>query len=130
MDRILDYDDPVPGCVELNEPLTADVVQRFVEQGVSAVKVGPRVPADSLMRLADIPQLRGVDFAWRSDLLDGDVAFLEAMPWLTALSLSRCGQITDRAIEQLRRHEHLERVNLQWTGTGDRAIAALAGKPS
>ena len=52
------------------------------------------------------------------------------MPWLTALSLSRCSQITDRTIERLRNHHHLERINLQWTDTGDDAIAALAGKQS
>ena len=33
--EVLDYDDPVPGVVELNEPLTAGVVQRLIEQGIS-----------------------------------------------------------------------------------------------
>ena len=127
--QVLEYDDAVPGVIELNDPLTADVVQRLIEQGVGALKIGPRVTADSLSRLAEIPSLRGIDFAWRGDLLDGDVKCLEAMPWLTALSLSRCGQITDRTVERLRTHQHLERINLQWTDTGDAAIAALAGKP-
>jgi hypothetical protein len=126
---VLDYDDPVPAVVELNDPLTADVVQGLIEQGVSGVKVGSKVAADSLPRLAAIPTLRGIDLASRGDLLDGDVKFLEAIPGLTALSLSRCGQITDRTIERLRNHQHLERINLQWTDTGDAAIAALAGKP-
>jgi hypothetical protein len=128
--EVLDYDDPVPGVVELTEPLTADVVQQLIEHGVSGVKVGPKVAADSLARLAEIPTLRGIDLAWRADLLDGAVKFLEAMPWVTALSLSRCGQITDRTVERLRNHELLERINLQGTDTGDAAIAALAGKPS
>jgi len=128
--EVLQYDDAVPGAIELNEPLTADAVQRLNEQGVSALKIGPKVVADNLSRLAGIPTLRGIDLAWRGDLLDGDVKFLEAMPWLTALSLSRCGQITDRTVERLRNHERLERINLQWTDTGDAAIAALAGKPS
>jgi hypothetical protein len=128
--EVLDYDDPIPEVIELNEPITADVVQRLIERGVSAVKVGPKVAADNLSRLAHIPTLRGIDLAWRADLLDGDVTFLEAMPWLTALSLSRCGQITDRTIERLRNHQRLGRINLQWTDTGDAAIAALAGKPS
>ena len=127
---VLDYDDPVPDVVELNEPITPDLVARLIEQSVSGVKVGPKVPANGLARLAEIPALRRIDLAWRADLLDGDVAFLEAMPWLTALSLSRCGLITDRTVEQLRHHDRLERINLQWTDTGDRAIAALAGKPS
>src|SRR5262245_7269544 len=127
---VLEYDDTVPGAIELNEPLTADVVQRLIEQGVGAIKIGPKVTAASLSRLAEIPTLRGIDFAWRSDLLDGDVTFLEAMTWLTGLSLSRGGHTTDLPGERLRPHQHLERINLQWTDTGDAAIAALAGKPS
>jgi hypothetical protein len=128
--EVLEYDDPVPGVVELNEPLTPDVRRRLTEQRVTAVKIGPNVAAGSLASLAEISTIIGIDLAWRGDLLDEHVAFLEAMPWLTALSLSRCGQITDRTIERLRHHTHLERVNLQWTDTGDAAIAALAGKPS
>lgn len=125
---MLDYDDPIPGVIELNEPLTGDAVQRLIDRQVSGIKIGPQVSAHSLARLAGIPTLRRIDLAWRADLLDGDVKFLETMPWLTALSLSRCSRITDRAIERLRKHEHLERINLQWTDTGDEAIAALAGK--
>jgi hypothetical protein len=128
--EVLDYDDPVPDVVALDQSLTTDVVQRLSEEGVSGIKVGPKVPAESLARLAAITSLRRIDLAWRSDLLDGDLAFLEAMPWLTALSLSRCSQITDRTIERLRAHHHLQRINLQWTDTGDAAIAALAGKQS
>jgi hypothetical protein len=128
--EVLEYDDPVPGVVELNEPLTPGLVRRLTEQHVSAVKIGPNVAAGSLAPLAEISTLRGIDLAWRGDLLDENLAFLETMPWLTALSLSRCGQITDRTIERLRHHEHLKRINLQWTDTGDAAIAALAGNPS
>jgi hypothetical protein len=125
---VLDYDDPIPGVIELNEPLTGDAVQRLIDRQVSGIKIGPKVSAHSLARLAGIPTLRRIDLAWRADLLDGDVKFLETMPWLTALSLSRCSRITDRAIERLRNHEHLERINLQWTDTGDEALAALADK--
>jgi len=128
--EVLEYDDPVPGVVELNEPLTPDLLRRLTEQRASAVKIGPNVDAGSLAALAEISTLMGVELAWRGDLLDEHVAFLEAMPWLRALSLSRCGRITDRTIERLRQHTHLERINLQWTETGDAAIAALAGKPS
>jgi hypothetical protein len=127
---VLDYDDRIPGVVELNEPVTADVVARLIEQRAGGVKAGPRVAADSLARLAEIPTLQRIDLAWRADLNDGHVAFLEAVPRLTALSLARCSRITDRAIERLRNHDRLERINLQWTDTGDAAMAALAGKPS
>ena len=43
--EVLDYDDPVPDVVALNQSLTTDVVQRLVEEGVSGIKVGPKVPA-------------------------------------------------------------------------------------
>jgi hypothetical protein len=128
--QVLDYDDPVPGAIALNDALTQDVVQRLIEQQVRVVKVGQRVPADTLARLADVPTLRGIDLSNRGELRDEHVTFLEAMPRLTALSLSRCNQVSDRTIERLRNHVHLERINLQWTDTGDAAIAALAGKPN
>lgn len=128
--EVLDYDDPIPDVVDVNEPLTADVVQRLIEQGVRAVRVGPRAAAGTLNQLAEITTLQGIDLGSRGELRDGDLTFLEAMPWLKALSISRCGQVTDRTIERLRNHPQLERINLQWTDTGDAAIAALAGKPS
>ena len=127
--QVLDYDDPVPDVVVLDEPVTPEIVARFREQGVSGVKVAPNVPASGLARLAELMTLRRIDLSWRADLLDGDVVFLEAMPWLTALSLGRCGLITDRTVERLRGHHQLQRVNLQWTDSGDRAIEALGGKP-
>lgn len=127
--EVLAYDDPVPDVVELNESLTGEVVQRLIAHGTTGVRIGPDVPAPSLARLAQIPALHRIDLAWRADLIDGDLAFLEAMPWLTALSLSRCGRVSDGAIARLRHHDRLERINLQGTDTGDAAIAALAGKP-
>jgi len=63
---VIDYDDPVPEVVTLNEPLTADVVERLRGHGVSGVKVGPAVAADSLSRLAAIPGPGGGWSGWPS----------------------------------------------------------------
>ena len=52
------------------------------------------------------------------------------MPSLTAISLASCGGISDRGVAHLQAHQALEQINLQWTATGDGAVAALAGKPS
>lgn len=52
------------------------------------------------------------------------------MPWLTAVSLARCGRITDAAAGYLRGHHALEQINLQWTATGDVSVGALANKPA
>src|SRR5262245_12877736 len=105
---VLEYDDPIPNVVELNEPLTPDVVRRLIDQKVTARKVSPRAAAATLKMLAEIPTLTGIDLGNRGEMRDSHLRFLEAMPWLTALSLSRCGQVTDTAIERLRNNQHLE----------------------
>ena len=61
---VLDYDDPVPDAVTLDEPVTPDLVTRLTEQAVSCVKIGAKVPADGLALLAQMPALRGIDFGW------------------------------------------------------------------
>ena len=128
--RVLDYDDPVPDVIVVNGPLTDEVAERLAADGVTGVKIGRAVRLGTLTQLARIPTVRRIDFAFRTDLLDSHVAFLEQMPWLTAVSFARCNQITDGAVAFLRNHQHLERVNLQWTNTGDASIAALVDKPS
>jgi hypothetical protein len=104
---VLQYDDPVPHAVKLNEPISDALVRRLREQRVSAVKLGSQVAAETLSRLADLTTLRGLDFASRGDLLDDDLRFIEAMPWLKPWPLARCSQITDRTVERLRQHHLL-----------------------
>ena len=126
--RVLDYDDPIPDVIELNEPLTEDVAKRLADAGVAAVRIGRTVAPGQLEHLARIPSLQRIDFGAHPDFLDGHVAFMERMPWLTAVSFARCGSLTDAAVGYLRTHQRLQRINLLWTNTGDDAIAALAGK--
>jgi len=127
--RGLDYDDPIPDVVTLSGPLSRDDVRRLAEQGVSGVKADPSIPADALAALAEVPTLVRLDLSNRDDLTDHDLAFLELMKWLTAVSLAGCGGITDAAVAHLRGHQALDQINLQWTNTGDASVSALAGKP-
>jgi hypothetical protein len=122
------YDDPILDVIPLKGPFTKDDARRLAEQGVGGVKVEASVPPHALVHLADVPTLRRIDLSNRNDLVDDDVAFLEAMPWLTAVSLANCGKIGDKAVAYLRRHQELEQINLQWTAAGDQSVAALAGK--
>ena len=124
----MDYDDPIPDVVTLSGSLSRDDVRRLAERGVSGVKADPSIPADALAALAEVPTLVRLDLSNRDDLTDDDLAFLERMPWLAAVSLASCGRITDAAVGHLRSHQALEQVNLQWTNTGDQAVAVLAGR--
>ncbi|MPZ19145.1 MAG: hypothetical protein GEV06_14705 [Luteitalea sp.] len=127
--RGMDYDDPVPDVILLKSLLTRDVARSLAEQGVCGVKLDATISPDAFVHLTHVPTLRRLDLSNRDDLVDRDLAFLERMPWLTAVSLARCPRIGDGAVAYLRRHEALEQINLQWTGTGDEA-AALEGKPA
>jgi hypothetical protein len=127
--RGLDYDDPVPDVVPLSGPITPEVASRLAGDGVSGVRVDASVPPSGLMYLPRVPTLARIDLSGCGDVVDEDLAFLRAMPWLTAISVRGCGRISDHAVVSLRDHQLLEQVNLQWTRTGDAAVAALAGKP-
>jgi len=128
--RGLDYDDPVPDLTPWTGPMTRDAAARLAAEAVTGLTVDASTPADGLMHLANVPSLRRLDLSGRDDLADADLAFLDAMPWLTAISLAGCGRIGDGAVAHLRAHQALEQVNLKWTATGDGALAALAGKPA
>lgn len=95
---------------------------------MSGVRVDASSAPDALVYLAEVPTLRRLDLSNRDDLVDRDLGFLEAMPWLAALSLARCRGIGDGAAVYLRGHQELEQINLQWTDAGDAFVAALAGK--
>jgi hypothetical protein len=126
--RGLLYDDPVPDVIRLSGPLTRDRARQLAEQGVSGVRVEASIAPDAFVHLAEVPTLRRIDLSNRDDLVDRDLGFLEAMPWLTALSLARCGHIGDGAAAYLGGHQQLEQINLQWTDAGDGFVAALRGK--
>jgi hypothetical protein len=124
------YDDPVPDVIPLNGVLTRDTIRDLVERGVSGVRVSASIAADALPLLAGVPTLRRLDLSSRNDLEDRDLAFFEAMPWLTALSLAGCGRIGDGASAHVLKLVALEQINLRWTQAGDEFVAALADKPA
>jgi len=127
--RGLTYDDTLPGDVTGVSAITPDSVRQLKERNVVGVRIGPSVAPQALALLAQIPTLRRIDLSGRADLVDRDLAFLEAMPWITALSFARCQSVGDDGVAYLRNHQHLEEINLQWSGTGDGAVSHLAGKP-
>jgi hypothetical protein len=126
--RGIDYEDPVQDVIPLEGPLTADSARQLAERGVSGVKVDPSVPRDTLKHLASVQTLRRLDLSHRTDLVDADLAFLEAMPQLTAVSLAWCQKVGDKGVAYLRGHQELEQVSLHWTAAGDEAVAALVAK--
>src|SRR4051812_43550084 len=128
--RGLDYDDPIPDVIAWFGPITADVASRFANERAGGLKLDASTPADGLIHLRAVPSLQRLDLSGRDDLTDGDVGFLQAMPWLTAVSFAGCGRISDAAVAPLRGHQALEQVNLKWTPTGDAALSALTGQPS
>jgi hypothetical protein len=128
--RGLNYDDPIPDVTPWAGPITREVAARLAGQGVTGLKVDASTPAAGLVHLAEVPSLQRLDVSGRDDLVDADLQFLERMPWLTAISLASCSRIGDGAVAHLRAHQALEQVNLQWTATGDEALASLAGKPA
>ena len=125
--RGMDYDDPIPGVVEVTERITRETAARLAADGATGVKIGAGTPAADLAHLVGILSLQRVDLSGRDDLTDDDVAFLASMPWLTAVSVAGCRRLTDAAARHLRGHVQLEQVNMQWTALGDDAIAALSG---
>jgi hypothetical protein len=127
--RGMDYHDPIRDVVPLSGPLTRETVRQLVADGTRGVRVDASVPADDLAHLAAAHTVLRLDLSHRDDLVDAQLAFLAAMPQLTALSLAHCSGVGDGAVAHLRRHANLEQVNLRWTRTGDEAVAALAGKP-
>ncbi|NKB70844.1 MAG: sigma-70 family RNA polymerase sigma factor [Candidatus Latescibacteria bacterium] len=91
-----------------------------------------------LAHLGQLGQLRHLDLNLNSAnnhprlapaaISDGGLACLAHLPELRTLSLNYLFNITDAGIGYLRGHQHLERVQLECTATGDGAIDLLGGK--
>ena len=126
--RGIDYENPVLDVIPVQGALNPEIVRQLVESGTAGLTINASVPRETLSLLAGASSVQRLDLSHRDDLVDADLAFLEAMPQLTALSLAWCSRITDKAVGYLRGHQQLEHVSLYWTATGDEAVAALAGK--
>jgi len=132
-----------------------DICHIINERGITRLDSNGITDA-GLERVARLRNLTRLDLGNSNLLTDEGLGYLARMPQLEELDLSGVhGQITDRGVEvlrslpQLRRFricwqprvsdagvahltfcEHLERVDLMGTYTGDGAIRALAGKPN
>jgi hypothetical protein len=127
--RGLEFADTLPGTIKLARDLTPDSMHQLSDQRAAGVKIEPSVARHTLVHLARCESIHRIDLSGRRDLVDGDLAFLEMMPWLTAVSLARCESIGDDGVAHLRKHQQLEEINLHGTASGDRAVEHLAGKP-
>ena len=99
---------------------------------VTAINVGGarHISDDGLHNLARMPQLEELDLSgWHSPITDRGLEVLHHLPNLTRFSMCWAQRISDAGAANLDSCQHLERVNLMGTPTGDTAIHALRGKP-
>jgi hypothetical protein len=86
---------------------------------------------DGLLHLARMPQLEYLNLSEYpgGKLTDRGLEVLRHLPNLKTFEMTWQAGITDAGIANLRFCEHLERVDLMGSPTGDGAIEALQGKP-
>lgn len=84
----IDYEHFVPDTIDVRGPLTREAARRLAGRGVTGIKIDASIPADALTHLREIPALERIDLSEHTDLTDNDLAFLEAMPQLTAVAFA------------------------------------------
>lgn len=113
-------------------PITDAMMARLAAlEHVTRVHLGasPWITDDGVLQLARMPQLRELELGGvRSPLTDRALAVLPHLVELRSFSAGWSPHFTDAGVANLAFCEHLERVNLMGTATGDGAIQALAGK--
>lgn len=125
----IDYECVVPHTIALHGPLTRNVARRLAERGVSGVKVDATIVPESLALLAEIPSLERIDLSDHVELTDNHVAFLKAMPQLTAIAFARWGRVGDGAVDALAGKPRLSRLSLG-PGLTDAGVARLRDFPA
>ena len=125
----IDYEHVVPHTIALHGPLTRHVTRRLAERGVSGVKVDATIVPESLALLAEIPSLERIDLSDHVELTDNHIAFLEAMPQLTAIAFARWGRTGDGAVDALAGKPRLSRLTLGPELT-DAGVARLRDFPA
>jgi len=86
-----------------------------------------RVTDDGLRHLVDMPQLRSLNLT-HCAITGRGLDVLAQLPELREFSLCHHNGVSDSALAHLARCEHIERVNLLGSNSGDGMIRALAGK--
>jgi hypothetical protein len=84
---------------------------------------------DGFRHLARMPQLQELDLSgYHSPVTDRGLEGLRLLKELRSFKMCWPQRVTDAGVAHLAACDHLERVDLMGTRTGDGAIAALAGK--
>ena len=120
--------------LDANGFMTDDALKRVAELGlVTALNVGGSrgVSDDGLQHLARMPQLERLNLSEYpgGKLTDRGLAVLRHLPNLRTFEMTWQRGVTDAGIANLRLCDHLERVDLMGSPTGNGAIEALQGKP-
>ena len=130
---MLEYDDRVPGAIDLDEPLTPGAVSRLIEQGAGALSIGPNVPAAGLARLAEIPTLRHLDVSAARALTDDALAAISTLNGVVSLNLHNSAfgspHYTARGVAHLGRMASLEALNFHGALATDEVLAGIAAIP-
>lgn len=121
-------------ALDANGLMTDAVLARIAElDHVTSLRLGGsrELTDDGLLHLARMPQLQHLDLSEYpgGKLTDRGLQVLRNLPNLRTFDMTWQAGISDAGIANLRFCDHLERVNLMGSPTGDGAIEALAGKP-
>src|SRR5262249_21972320 len=120
--------------LDANGVMTDGVLARVAElDHVTSLSLGGsrQLSDDGLRLLERMPQLQhlALDEYPGGKLTDRGLGAMRHLPNLRTFDMTWQRGITDAGVAHLRSCEHLERVNLMGSPTGDGAIEALQGKP-
>jgi hypothetical protein len=142
--------------IEPRQPMSTkdweDICAVIRELGVTAINSGNLIGDDDLQIISQLDQITSLNLDGSKRLTEKGLRYLARMPQLCELTLGGQvsdrglealaqlrdlrvfkmfwqGNITDNGIANLRFCDQLEEVDLLGCNTGDRAIAALTGKP-
>jgi hypothetical protein len=119
-------------AVEGNGHLTDAAIERIAElDHVTTLNLGGsnQLTDAGLQHLAGMPQLQEIDLSgWDMQITDRGLDVLRHLTELRRFQMCWPQRVSDAGVANLAACDHLERVNLLGTATGDGAITALTGK--
>jgi len=120
-------------CLNANGQMTDAALERFARLDfVTKLNLdgSTRVTDEGLKHVAGLAQLQDLNLSgWESPITDRGLEALRHLPELRRFQMCWPQRVTDAGMANLTLCEHLERVDLMGTQTGDGAIEALTGKP-
>lgn len=127
---------PPAAGITLVKPMRANhTVSREWNQILEALDGADNITIDAQGQMTDAllrdlvrhPNVTGLNLGGSRGITDKGIAVLSRLPNLRQLDLNSTA-VSEPGLEVLRDCDHLERLNLMWTRTGDGVIRALAGK--